>query len=119
MGEFQDYITEFDDSNTTYTKDALVNAFLNLAQNRHDKHFQQWNDIYYFVLGADSLPATHIARWLLGKNEIVIDPELQYFSSKHNTTINLKDLISFLTKDKNCEDYLELEWFVENSKAIN
>ena len=67
MGEFQDYITEFDDSNSTYTKDALFNAFLNLAQNRHDKHFQQWNDIFYFALAADSLPATHITRWLLEK----------------------------------------------------
>ena len=99
MREIQDFITRFDETNRSYTKDKLVKEFLDLAKNRHEKHFWQWNDVFFFALAGDSLPATHIAKWLLGKNYIPNDPEFSYASSKHKTTINLKDLISFLTKN--------------------
>ena len=81
MREFQDFITGFYESNGSYTKDKLVKEFLDLAKNRHEKHFQQWNDVFFFTLAGDSLPATHIAKWLLGRNYIPNDPDLSYTSS--------------------------------------
>ena len=50
MREFQDFITGFDESNGSYTKDKLVKEFLDLAKNRHEKHFQQWNDVFFSTL---------------------------------------------------------------------
>lgn len=44
MDEFKDFITEFDDSNNEYTKDELIKPFLQIAENRHNKHFEQWID---------------------------------------------------------------------------
>ena len=116
--EFKDFIEGFDEYNNIYTKETLVTSLLDLAQNRHNKHFEQWRDKLYITLAADELPATYIAKWLLNEDHVLIDPELNYFSKKHNRSINVKKLVSFLTTGKRCEDYNQLPWFVEHLSVI-
>ena len=100
MDEFQEFIAGFDNSNGEYTKEELVNSFLNLANNKHNKHFEQWQDKFYFALATDELPATYLAKWLLGE-QVTIDPSLTCVSQIHNTTIDVSNLIFFLTSNKN------------------
>ena len=116
--EFKEFIEGYDEANNIYTKETLVTSFFNLAQNRHNKHFEQWRDKLYLTLAADELPATYLAKWLLNEDQVLIDPELNYFSEKHNRSINVKNIISFLTYGKHREEYNQLPWFLEHLSAI-
>lgn len=50
--------------------------------------------------------------------ETNIDPDLTYYSEKHKTTINVRNLISFLTEGKNREECHELTWFLQHKTKI-
>ena len=116
MDEFKDFITGFDDSNKGYTKDELVKPFLHITENRQQNHFEQWRDKFYFGIAGDNLPATYLSKWLLGETNIDLD--ITHSSEKYKATINVRDLVSFLTEGKKREEYHKSAWFLQHKTTI-
>ena len=50
--------------------------------------------------------------------ETNIDPDPTYYSEKHKTTINVRNLISFPAGGKKREEYHESTWFLQHKTTI-
>ena len=80
--------------NEYYSSDNLAADFFDRVKDRHSKHFDQWRHKYlHLALGGDSFPAAYISRWILGLQL----PTGHYVSTKHNTTIDVAAMGTFLT----------------------
>ena len=83
--------------NHPVTSEEFAVEFFELAQNRMDKHMEQWRSRNLpLVLGGDVIPATYIANWLLDRS-IPNTLPITYYSDKHHTDINVQHCGTFLT----------------------
>ena len=115
---FTKFIATFP-QNDEYTIEDLVSKYLTRVMERHTKHFTQWKDKYIHLTLAcdDPVPRRLVAAWLLG-NPPSEEPPLIYHSNFHRTTINSKDLMSFLTSDINASDFRQKLSFQKHVRAI-
>ena len=92
------------------------NKFFEVALNTFDSNFIQWRtDNLQLSMGGNHLPAQAFASWLLG--EASSGPVL-YKSTTHDTTIELNDMIAYLTMHL-LPGELKIRRFFENhSSAI-
>ena len=96
---FRKFIQTFP-QNETYTKEGLVSNFLEVAMEKHTKHFKQWQkkNIHLSLACDDPHVPQLISAWLLGIPP-QHEPPLSFFSHTHKTNVCTAALMSFLTVD--------------------
>ena len=89
-----------------------------LAEQRMTKHFDQWRIRNLpLTLAGDTNIATYVANWLLG-NVIPDTIPQQYFSTKHNTVIDIRECGRFIIELENRDNHTGKNFFIQNQAQI-
>jgi len=109
-------VQEFPSNNEQYTATSLANEFFDRVKDRHENHFNQWYHKYlYLVLSGESIPASYIASWIIGREL----PSGSYVSTKHKTTIDIAEMGAFLTSGSTPIDLWSKPFFELNYNATD
>ena len=117
MSHFKGFIENFQ-TNDEYTKEQFASEYFKRARDRHDKHFNQWqNEYLHLAIAGDHIPARYLSNWICGTQNTMNIPET-YHSTVHKTEINSVDVFNFLTANTTPQEQREKEFYINHSDAI-
>jgi hypothetical protein len=95
---------------------SFPNKFFEVALNTFDSNFHQWlTDNLQLTMGGDNLPAQAFASWLRGEE---YSGPASYESRTHDTTIEVGDMIAYLTAHVSPGEMRLRRFFQDHSSAI-